>query len=61
MKRALLILAITFGIQIANAHPGGGHTHESLLHEWSWILIPAVVVCGLIYKFSKKNYSSTKK
>ena len=62
MKKALLILAITFGIQTMNAHPHTtGHAHESILHEWSWVLIPAIIACGLIWKFSKKSYSSSKR
>lgn len=61
MKKSLLILAITFGTQVVNAHPGGTHTHESLLHEWSWMLIPALAVIGLIYNVSKKSYKSSKK
>ena len=61
MKKSLLILAITFGTQVVNAHPGGTHAHESLLHEWAWILLPAIAAFGLIWKFSKKGYSSSKK
>lgn len=62
MKKALLILVLTISIQTINAHPNAAaHAHESLLHEWAWILLPAIVAFGLIWKFSKKNYSSIKK
>jgi len=60
MKKSLLILAITFGAQVVNAHPGGTHTHESLLNEWSWLLIPALAVIGLVYYVNKKSYKSSR-
>ena len=62
MKKALLILVLTISIQTINAHPNAAaHAHETLLQEWSWILIPALIVIGLIYKISKRNYSSSKR
>ena len=62
MKKALLILVLTISIQTINAHPNTtAHAHETLLQEWSWILIPAIAAIGLIWKFSKKSYSSSKK
>lgn len=53
MKRALLILVLTLSIQTINAHvQTTAHTHESFLHEWAWVLIPAAVgvILHLIYK-----------
>tara|TARA_B100000809_G_scaffold141837_1_gene139387 strand:- start:18280 stop:18462 length:183 start_codon:yes stop_codon:yes gene_type:complete len=60
MKKALLILAIS--IQTINAHPGAAaHAHDSFFQPWAWILLPAIVAFGLIWKFNKKSYSSSKR
>lgn len=61
MKKALLILAITFGIQVVSAHPGGvNHTHHSFLQEWSWVLIPAVIG-ALVYLYYRKRNAIVKR
>ncbi len=62
MKKALLILALTLSIQTINAHPSTAHhTHDSLIQEWVWILIPCIILFALIWKFGRKNYFDTNK
>ena len=62
MKKALLILVLTISIQTIDAHPNAAaHTHETFLQEWVWILLPAIAIFGLVWKFGKKNYSSSKR
>lgn len=59
MKKALLILFLTIGTQILQAHPGAQHhAHDSLIGEWAWLIIPAIalIVFGRqIVKRQKKN------
>jgi hypothetical protein len=58
MKKVLLILVLTISIQTMNAHPNTtSHAHETLLHEWAWILLPAIAIIGLVWKLSKESYS----
>ena len=56
MKKVIILLTLVFGIQSANAHiTSVEHAHESLLHEWAWLLIPAIAAVALIWKFGKKK------
>jgi len=45
MKKALLILFLTIGTQIMQAHPSvEHHAHDSLIGEWAWLIIPAIAL-----------------
>ena len=45
MKKALLILFLTIGTQIMQAHPGvEHHAHDSLIAEWAWLIIPGIAL-----------------
>jgi hypothetical protein len=48
MKKAFLILFLTVGTQIMQAHPGvAHHAHESLIGEWAWLMVPLVALIVL--------------
>jgi hypothetical protein len=60
MKKAFLILFLTIGTQIMQAHPDvEHHTHDSLIGEWAWLMVPLVglIVLGwnLTVKGAKKS------
>ncbi len=62
MKKAILFLVLVLSIQTINAHiTSAQHTHETFIHEWAWLLIPAMISGLLIWKFSKKSYSANKR
>lgn len=62
MKKALLILLLTFNFQSITAHPGvSQHSHDSFISEWAWVLIPCVILFALIWKFGKNRFSASKK
>ena len=61
MKKAILLFVLAISIQTINAHPGANHAHETPLHEWAWVLLPAIAALGLIWKYRKKSLSGIKK
>lgn len=57
MKKVLSLLILLLSLQTINAHGlSSQHTHESLLGEWAWILIPCIVLFALTWKLGAKNY-----
>ncbi len=48
MKKAFSILVLLLSAQLINAHPGTeGHSHDSLLGELAWILLPLITIVAL--------------
>jgi hypothetical protein len=61
MKKAVLFLTFVVSIQSINAHiTSHEHAHESFIHEWAWLLIPAIAALGLIWKYRRKSFSLKK-
>lgn len=55
MKKVLSLLILLLSIQTINAHVSTSeHTHESLLGEWAWILLPCIALCVLALKLRGK-------
>ena len=62
MKKAISILVFAFSIHTVSAHVTvTQHTHDSLVSELSWIVIPSIILIALIWKFGRKNYLKTTK
>ena len=54
MRKAVLLAVLVLSMQTINAHiTSSEHAHESFIHEWAWLLIPAIVAGALIWKFGK--------
>ncbi|MBP1839903.1 hypothetical protein [Formosa algae] len=53
MKKLSSILFIVLSSQIALAHPGGHHTHDTLIGAWGWLIVPCIAIVAIIWKFSK--------
>ncbi|MEP5255025.1 hypothetical protein [Winogradskyella rapida] len=61
MKKSLSILTLAISSQILLAHPGSDHhSHSSFIGEWAWLLIPAIALVGLVWKFSANKTASEK-
>jgi len=59
MKKVFAILFLVFGTQLMDAHPGiTGHSHESVISEWAWLLIPIVAISMLGIYLTKKRTKS---
>lgn len=55
MKKVLSILILVLSIQSINAHVSSSHhTHDSILGEWAWILLPCIALCVLAWKLRGK-------
>jgi len=62
MKKALSIFILAITSQVIFAHPGSEHHHhESFIGEWAWLLIPAIAIVGLIWKFGNKKMKKIEK
>ena len=56
MKKVLFLLMLLTSIQSINAHASTSHhTHDSLLGEWAWILLPCIALCALAWKIKTKH------
>lgn len=45
MKKAFLILFLTIGTQLMQAHPGvEHHAHDSLIGELAWLIVPGIAL-----------------
>jgi len=45
MKKAFLILFLTIGTQLMQAHPGvEHHAHDSLIGQWAWLIITVIAL-----------------
>lgn len=48
MKKAFSILVLVLSTQIINAHPSiENHSHDSLLGELAWIILPLITIVAL--------------
>lgn len=48
MKNAFSILVLVLSTQLINAHPGiENHSHDSVLGELAWILLPLITIVAL--------------
>ena len=57
MKKALLILIPVITSQVLHAHPGlDSHTHDSLVGEWGWLLIPIGILLAIGWYFIKGKF-----
>lgn len=61
MKKVVAIVAGIISIQAVSAHPGAAHSHETILHEWAWIALPAIAALGLVWKYRKQALKAAKK
>ena len=62
MKKVFSILLFVISSQILLAHPGvEHHSHDSFMGEWAWLVIPAIALVALVWKFSTKNQSKKSK
>ena len=62
MRKAVLFLTLVLSIQSINAHiTSADHAHESFIHEWAWLCIPAMIAGVLIWKFGRKNHITDKR
>ena len=56
MKKAFLILFLTIGTQIMQAHPGVEyHAHDSLIGEWAWLMVPLVALIVLGWNLTPRG------
>ena len=56
MKKAFLILFLTLGTQIIQAHPGvEHHAHDSLFGEWAWLMVPLVALIVLGWNLTPRG------
>ena len=60
MKKLFSIFLIVISSQILMAHPGGHHTHDTLIGAWGWLIVPAIAIVGIVYHFSKKQAQKNK-
>ena len=62
MKKVISLLVLVLSIQTMNAHViTSQHTHDSLVGEWAWILIPCIILSVLILTMVKKSITLKKK
>lgn len=62
MKKVLSLLMLLLSLHRMNAHAiTSQHTHDSLIAEWAWILLPCIVLCVMTWKLGVKNYFKTDK
>jgi hypothetical protein len=62
MKKVLSLLMLLLSLQTINAHAiTSHHTHDSLVGEWAWILLPCIALGLLMWKLGAKNYFKTLK
>lgn len=58
MKKAFSILLFVISSQILLAHPGpADHSHNTFMGEWAWVLVPAIALIVLAWKFGSKARS----
>lgn len=56
MKKAFLILFLTMGTQLMQAHPGlEHHAHDSLIGEWAWLIIPVIALIAFGRHYVKRQ------
>ena len=55
MKKLFSISFLALSSQILLAHPGEHHTHTSFMAHWAWLLVPAVAIVFLVFKYAKKQ------
>lgn len=54
MKKVFSIFFLMMGSQILLAHPGvEHHSHDSLIGEWAWLILPLIAMVGIVWKFSQ--------
>lgn len=62
MKKVISLFILLLSIQTINAHViSSQHTHDSLVGEWAWIIIPCIALGALMWKLGAKNYFKTHK
>jgi ABC-type dipeptide/oligopeptide/nickel transport system permease component len=56
MKKVSFILFLAMGTQIMNAHPSvASHSHDSIISEWAWLIIPILALGIFGAYYAKKN------
>ncbi|QXP78517.1 MULTISPECIES: hypothetical protein [Winogradskyella] len=61
MKKVFSILLFVISSQILLAHPGvEHHSHDSFMGEWAWLVIPAIALVALVWKFNSNKSQSEK-
>ncbi|WP_299781591.1 hypothetical protein [uncultured Formosa sp.] len=59
MKKLSSLFLIVLSSQIALAHPGGHHTHDTFIGQWGWLIVPFIAIVAIIWKFSKTKTNKT--
>jgi len=60
MKKIFSISFLALSSQILLAHPGEHHTHTTFMAEWAWLIVPAVAVIFLVFKYAQKQVKKSK-
>ena len=56
MKNLFLLTVVTLFATVSHAHPGlDYHAHDSLIGEWGWLLVPALIVFVVGMVISRKK------
>ena len=62
MKKVISLLILLLSIQTINAHATATqHSHDSIIDEWAWILIPCIALFILTWKLGGKKYFASLK
>jgi len=55
-KNAVLILFLTMGTQLMQAHPGlEHHAHDSLIGEWAWLIVLGIALIAFGRHYVKRQ------
>ena len=56
MKKVFSMLFLAIGTQIINAHPSvANHSHDSIIAEWAWLIIPILTIGVFGFYYTKKS------